>query len=119
MVDSSASLSRAYLKAVIRYSFLQCVQDRHKKLTSSGSRVGLGAEADFPGNNKWAKFPLGQVVVRRNITILSPVVKPLGLFTKYILDLLNGWMLGLTIGDIDNFIFDFSCLTVEFSVRKL
>ena len=36
----------------IRCTFFQCVQNRHKNLTSSGSGIGLRAEADFPCNNK-------------------------------------------------------------------
>ena len=45
-------------------SFLECVQDRHKNFAGFGSGIGLGAEADFPGNNQrkkkkgWGVFTL-------------------------------------------------------------
>jgi len=82
------------------------MQNRHQNLTGPGSGIRLRAEADFSGNNKRTQLALGQVVVRRNSTIISPMVKSLGLFSKDVLNFLDGWMLGLTVGDIDNFVFD-------------
>jgi hypothetical protein len=76
------------------------MQNRHKDLTSLGTGVRLRAEADFHGDHQWAKFSFRQIVICRNNTVTSPMIQSVSLFTKYVLDFLNGRMSGLAIGDI-------------------
>ncbi len=82
------------------------MQDSHQNLASFGSGIGLRTKADFPGDNQRTQFPLSQVIIRRNITIFRPVIKSVCLFTKYILDFLNGRVSGLPVNNTDDYVFN-------------
>jgi len=95
------------------------MQHTHEGFAGPGARIGLGAEADFSGDDQWPKFTLGEVVVGRNRPIGSPVIKSIGFLTKDVLYLLDGWMPGRAVCDLDDFVFDFFSLLFELFVTYL
>ena len=97
-------------------SLLQGVQDRHECLARVGSGVGLGAEADFSGDDEGPKVSLGEVVVGWHVAVIGPMVKPVGVLAEDVLDCLDGGMPGASLDGLDDSVLDSSGLAFELPV---
>ena len=86
------------------------MQYRHKGLAGCSTGDGLRAKTDFSGNNERPKFPLSKVIISGDSSVISPVIKSVCLFSKDILNLPDSRMLRLSVGNLNDGVFDFSCL---------
>ena len=84
------------LQVVLGATTAQGDQRGHDDLPSSGTRIGLRAEADLGRNDQWLQLALGQVVLGRHGAIGRPVLEPLRVVAKD--SLMNG---GVQSGRLD------------------
>ena len=85
----------------VRACLSQGVQHGHQCLTSPCSRFRLRTKTELSGDDQRPQFSFSQVIIRRHISIAGPVIKPVGLFTKYILYFSDRRVPGLTSNDAD------------------
>jgi len=81
-----------------------------------GARIGLRAEADFACDDHTAQLPFSEVVFGRDITIIGPMIHPVGLVVKDVLEPLNDGMTGGTFDDADDSLFGLFGSFVKFPI---
>ena len=58
----------------------------HWDLSCSSALVRLGTKADLAGNDGRAELSFSTVIIRRNVSIVGPVVETIGIISEDILN---------------------------------
>ena len=79
---------------------LQRVEDGHEYAALTGALRGLRAMADFPRDGNGPHFPLGPVVVRRDLRAYQPLPRPEPRIAEHVLVLLYVWVLRVPVDNL-------------------
>ena len=99
-------------------ALLHRVQDRHERLERLRPGIGLGAEADLPGDDEVAQVAFGQVVVRGDVAVVGPVVESVAVLSEDVLDLLDRGMVRVAMCDLDDPALEPGRLLIELGVTQ-
>ena len=96
--------------------FSECMHHAHQGASGFGSGIGLGAEADFAGDDGGSQVALGEVVLGGNASVVGPAVKASFVVLEDALYVANGAMLGGSGNGGENLLFESGGFAVELFV---
>ena len=96
--------------------FLHRVYDAHEYAAGVGTRIRDGSKADLTGNDRGSKISFGQIIIGRDLAILSPVVEMRSVFKEDFLDAADTQMRRGGIYDSKDLGFDLSRLGIKVRV---